>query len=87
VGAAIDRRHWAIIDVRELVSAPLTIPTVERDSALRRLLIAAESGEKAIQRLSGSRHAAIAEWNQWSRVYRSLGSSGATKSPSFDFQG
>jgi len=86
VKAAMDRRHWAIMDVAELVRDPLAFSDGEREDALRRLQFALEAGDRAQERITGTRGAAVSEWTQWSRIYRSLGMA-ASKTSGIDYRG
>jgi hypothetical protein len=85
--AAMDRRSWAIADLSALAAAPLALPERTRQEAVRRLRLASEAGDKAAQRLTAARSAAMVEWNQWSRIYRALGAAGALKPARVDCRG
>ena len=87
VKAAMDRRHWAIADVAELVKDPLAFSGEDRADAFRRLRLAMENGARAEERITRARGAAVAEWTQWRRIYRSLGLAGTSKSSRIDCRG
>ena len=85
--AALDRRYWAIADLSRLAGAPLSLAEEDREDAVRRLRLAFEAGGTAAQRFSSARSAAVAEWNQWSRIYRALGAEESPRSTRVDFSG
>ena len=73
--AALDRRSLAIAGLAELTGAGFTCSPEEREDALRRLRLSDEAGAEAQQRLAAVTRTALAEWRQWSQIYRSLGAS------------
>lgn len=70
--AALDRRSLAIASVAELA---VTCSPEERQDTLRRLRLSCEAGSEAQQRLAAVTQTALAEWRQWSQIYRALGAS------------
>ena len=74
--AALERRSLAIATLAELTGAGFTCSTEEREDTLRRLRRSCEAGSEAQQRLAAVTRAALAEWRQWSQIYRALGASG-----------
>jgi hypothetical protein len=84
--AALKRRARAIEDLAELTSAPFSFPSEERESTLRRLRLACEAGVHMQQRLAAVERTAMAEWRQWSRIYRALDTSRGPD-PSCDCRG
>src|SRR5882672_4297424 len=73
VQTALDRRSVAIATVAELTGAGFTFSPEEREDTLRRLRVSCEAGSEAQQRLATITRAALAEWRQWSQIYRALG--------------
>jgi sigma54-dependent transcription regulator len=71
--AALDRRSRAITTLAGLTGAAFTGSQEEREDTLRRLRLSCEAGSEAQQRLAAVTRAALAEWRQWSQIYRSLG--------------
>ena len=75
VKGALDGRSQAVAQLAELTRAPFTLEESEREDALLRLRLACQSGAQAQQRLAAISRAALAEWRQWSQIYRTLGAS------------
>ena len=84
---AMARRQRAIADLFELTGALHVYSMEEREDALRRLRLAMDAGAAAEQWLVASKSEAMAEWNQWSRIYRALGAACASKSTLIDCRG
>jgi hypothetical protein len=72
---ALDRRSAEIERLKGIVADLSALSSEDREEARRRLRLALEGGSYAQQRLTAASRATIAEWNQWSRIYRALGSS------------
>jgi hypothetical protein len=70
---ALDRRSVAIASLAELTGAGFTCSPEECDDTLRRLRLSCDAGSEAQQRLAAVTRAALAEWRQWSQIYRALG--------------
>ena len=70
--AAFDRRSLAIASLAELTGAGFTCSPEECEDTMRRLRLSAEAGSEAQQRLAAATRTALAEWRQWSQIYRSL---------------
>jgi hypothetical protein len=66
--SALERRSLAVARVAELLFA-----SEDREEILGRLLVVMEAGSRAQQRITALRRSAVAEWSQWSRIYRALG--------------
>jgi lipase chaperone LimK len=75
---ALDRRSVAIGNLKELTADLSALSQEEREDARRRLQRALEAGVQAQQKLTAVSRTTTAEWNQWSRIYRALGSSVAS---------
>ena len=72
-GAALDRRSLAIASLAELTGGGFACSTEEWEDTLRRVRLSCEAGSEAQQRLAAVTRAALAEWRQWSQIYRALG--------------
>src|SRR5437879_11712637 len=83
--AALNRRSRAIARLAKLTSAPL-LPAA-RQETLHRLRLICGAGEQAQQRLMNAKREAMAEWNQWSQIYRALGASGHQDPKKIDCRG
>jgi hypothetical protein len=71
--AALDRRSRAIEDLAKLTRSPSLLPSEEREDTLLRLQVVCQAGAQAQQRLAAFTREAMAEWRQWSWIYRALG--------------
>ena len=69
--AALNIRSQAIARLASLTKASL--PQAARQDTLHRLRLICGAGEQAQQRLMKVKREAMAEWNQWSQIYRALG--------------
>ena len=67
--AVLDRRSDALACLAEIG------PRCSEET-LQRLRLICEGGVKAQARICNFRSAALAEWVQWSRIYRALGADG-----------
>ena len=84
---AIYRRQQAIADLCRLTDALHSLPQAESEEALLRLRAVSEAAAAVETRLLTVKSDAMAEWNQWSQIYRALGAAGATKSAVVDYSG
>ena len=73
--AALDRRSRVIATLAGLTGAGFTCSPEDREDTLQRVRVSCEAGSEAQQRLAAVTRAALAEWRQWSQIYRSLGAS------------
>jgi hypothetical protein len=71
--AALDRRSLAIASLAGLTSGGFSCSAEECEDTMRRLRLSGEAGSEAEKRLAAVTRAALAEWRQWSQVYRALG--------------
>ena len=71
--AALDRRSVAIASLAELTGAGFTCSPAECEDTMRRLRQSGEAGSQAQQKLAAVTRATLAEWRQWSQIYRALG--------------
>jgi hypothetical protein len=84
---ALNRRQRAIADLARLIAAPHTLSHEECKDALRRLRLVNEAAAGAEQWLVDVKRDAMAEWNQWSHIYRALGATSDTRSTLVDYRG
>src|SRR5262245_40768391 len=70
--AAVERRESAI---REVAALAGVVTLTEREQVVRRLQAVGEGGAQALLKVAEMKRSATAEWRQWSRVYRGLGTS------------
>src|SRR5262249_15447183 len=82
--AALDRRSLAIATVAELTAGEFTGSPEELEDTMRRLRLSGEAAAEAQKRLAVITRATLAEWRQWSQVYRALGAS-RTPDPEVDY--
>ena len=83
---AMDRRQRAIEELSRLTGVLHALPQGERVEALRRLRLVSDAGAKAGQCLEAVKCDIIAEWNQWSHIYRALGAASASKPTLVDYK-
>ena len=69
--AVLCRRSVTIERLAGLMAAPLDAAV--REDALQRLEAVSGLGLQAQQRLDRTKRQALAEWGQWNRIYRALG--------------
>ena len=83
---AMDRRQRAIAELSRLTGALHALPQEGRVDALRRLRLVDEAGAGIEQRLEVVKSDIMAEWNQWSHIYRALGAASASKPALIDYK-
>jgi hypothetical protein len=84
---ALDRRRLAMASLSELVGAPHGLSLEECEDALRRLRLVNKAAAETEQWLTDVKRDVMAEWSQWSHIYRALGATSVTRSILVDYRG